>query len=157
MLITDYIGTPIFVHASTNATGSDALAASDNIAGVSVGGIQSILFLVSHAAVIGEGGAGAQVQFQYSSTGNDSDAATSNATMSCTDAIITFTTAVNAAAGIYTVEVDCRAKEWADRGGKLYAAVRNDSTSNLIVQAVPLGGTGSFPLYAVTVLADDGL
>jgi hypothetical protein len=75
--------------------------------------------------------------------------------MSCTDAVILFTTAVNGAAGIYTLDFSVARKGLPDGAGKLYAVVQNDSTSNLTVRAVPVVAQGRLPQYTATVTADD--
>lgn len=151
--LSDQMGTPIFMTYTSNAA-SDAWAASDCIAGVSVKGAEAVLFLIVHSVAFDGTSGGGSVQVQYSSTGSASDAATSNTTMSCTDAVISFSSTVNAAAGMYTIYLNTQAKGLSDAGGKLFVAVQNDSATTLEVMAVPVLGTGTLPGYSPTVTAD---
>ena len=135
---------------SANLT-SDKGVASDWLAGVPVQGYSSILFIVTllvGTSSDGNEAGAATVQFQYSSTGSASDAATSNAGMSCTDAIISFDTdsAVNTVA---TLEFDLGTPNHAgilDSAGKIFGTFDVDSVAKLEILAIPRLGTATAPI-----------
>ena len=150
-----FIGDPILV-ISPSTQSSDGIAASDNAAGVPIAGYDGVLFIEILGAT--DATDASQIQIQYSSTGSASDAVTSNAGMTCTDAV--FTTHPAAAAGLLSmVDFNINAKGMADSAGKLYASAAAAETGAAVtcVLGIPYGGTRLYPATnAVTVVeADD--
>jgi hypothetical protein len=102
-----------------------------------------VLFILAYGAT--DANAAHTIQIQYSSTGAASDAATSNAGMSCTDAV--FTTAIHVSGGITMMEFDLNAKGLSDRAGKLYPLIAAAETGNArsALIAIPYGGHMHLP------------
>jgi len=153
----DYIGAPVLLFGPCNTDmSSAALASSDLLTGVSIKGMDNILFLIAHGAVVGEGG-DYSFQVQYSSTGSASDAASSAAAWTCTDAILTFTTAVCGAAGVYTILFDVSAKGLSDAAGRLFGIWTGSSAArqDIEILAIPFPATATLPLDTADVTADD--
>lgn len=152
----EYIGDPILVlNATTNS--SDGTSASDNSAGVPVGEASGCLMI--NVAVATDANDVAQWQIQYSSTGNASDAATSNAGWTCTDAIFATGPAATAGAVHSIVDVNLDSKAGFDAAaGKLFvtaAAAETGAATSLII-GIPYGGTRLYPATnAVTVVHAD--
>jgi len=148
----EYIGDPICVLApSTHAT--DGVLASDNLAGVPILGMDGVLFIELLGAT--DATDVSQIQIQYSSTGLASDAASSAAAWTCTDAI--FTIHPSAATGLLSM-LDFRisAKTGiSDGAGKLYATMAAAETGDAIhsLIGIPYGGSRLLPATnAVTVV-----
>ena len=138
-----YIGDPICViRPGTNS--SDGVAASDNASGVPILGYDGVLFI----EILGATDANdvSQIQIQYSSTGNASDAVTSNAGMTCTDAV--FTIHPHASVGLVSmVDFSISAKGMTDAAGKLYAtmAAAETGAAGHCLIGIPYGGTRIYP------------
>lgn len=152
MPLYEYLGTAVTV-ISPSTQSSDGIAASDNAAGVPILGYDGVLFV----EILGATDATdvSQMQIQYSSTGNASDAASSAAAWTCTDAI--FTVHPHAAAGLLSmVDFSIRAKSGLSDGvGKLFASVAAAETGAAVtgLLAFPYGGTRLLPATnAVTVV-----
>lgn len=145
----DGLGTPVLMAYGMDSDG-DA-AASDNDAGVSILGTCGVLLFAIGDAGVAESET-ATIQFQYSSTGSASDAATSNAGMTCTDAVLTFSTTSSNAA-IQTVYFDTARKNIQDGPGKLYCTVTGEHSDNITVVGIPVIGTGTLPVFTPTVRA----
>ena len=148
----EYIGDPITMYAQVVTTAT--IVASDNIAGVPCLGADGILFIESLGAT--DSSALHQVQLQYSSTGLASDAVTSNAGMTCTDAIFTVHPA---AEGGQTslLNVNLSAKGL-DSVGKFYCTIVASEGAGVIasVIGIPYGGTRLYPATnAITVINDE--
>ena len=147
-----YIGDPITMYCQVVTTAT--IVASDNLAGVPILGADGILFIESLGAT--DNTALHQVQLQYSSTGNASDAVTSNAGMTCTDAIFTV---MPAASGGLTelLDVNISAKGLSDAAGKFYCTIVAAEGAGVIasVVGIPYGGTRLYPATnAATVITD---
>lgn len=153
MRLHDYIGEVIQV-VEADAYDSDNIAASDNDAGVPIQGFEAVLFILS-AGDVGAG-ASAIVQLQYSSTGNASDAVTSNAGMSCTDAVFA-TVDTDSPNEVFLLDFRIDQKGISDADGKLYAAVTMVKDVDLALVAIPYGGTRRWPSTNenTVVVADD--
>lgn len=137
------IGNPIVLYGAAIAT-DVAKAASDCAAGVPIKGMCSVLFTLIHAGVAEQ--EAPTFQIQYSSTGLASDAVTSNAGMTCTDAVFTYSTASSNAA-VQLLHFDISAKGLLDGAGKLFAT-RTASGANLLtgsLAAFPILGTSRLP------------
>lgn len=154
-LLTDQIGTIVNC---IYRTASSAAAATSNATGIGIKGMSSIVFLCEvlvAATSDGDTSDGAvKIQIQYDSDGSSasgSDAATSNATMSCTDAVYVFSTA-NAAGDIIVIEVDLEAKGFESATGFLFPSLNGDSVSIMHVCAIPVPGTNQLP-YSQTKAA----
>ena len=139
----EFIGDPILlISGSTHA--SAAITASDNLAGVPILGADGVLFIEFWGAT--DASDAHQFQVQYSSTGNSSDAVTSNSGMTCTDAV--GSTNPVASAGITKLlNFNVSAKGMADSAGKLYvsmaAAETGDATFGIL--GIPYGGSRLYP------------
>jgi hypothetical protein len=149
----EYIGDPITVIAPLTIT-TAAHVASDNAAGVPILGADGILFIETLGAT--DSTSVQQIQIQYSSTGNASDAATSNAGMTCTDAVFTV---MPAASSGFTqlLHVDVKAKGMSDAAGKFYATIAAAEGGAVIggLIGIPYGGTRLYPATnAATVIND---
>jgi hypothetical protein len=148
----EYIGDPIAVIAPSTHS-SDGVSASDNAAGVPIIGMDGVLFIELLGAT--DATDVSQIQIQYSSTGNASDAASSAAGWTCTDAI--FTIHPHASSPLLSM-LDFRisAKSGlADGAGKLYATMAAAETGAAIhsLIGIPYGGTRLLPATnAVTVV-----
>lgn len=156
--LTDEIGK--IVHCQLSTVSSDG-SGSSNATGVNIQGMESVLFIVSSIiAGTTDGGASdgsINVQIQYASNSSSgSDAATSNATMSCTDAIVTFTSTM-AVGTLLTLEVNISAKGFPDATGYLFPRVGGDSVSRVDVVAIPYPATSALPIgqTVACVVADD--
>ena len=151
----EYIGDPITMYAQVVTTAT--IVASDNIAGVPILGADGVLFIESLGAT--DSTAVHQVQLQYSSTGLASDAVTSNATMTCTDAI--FTVHPAASAGLTELlNVDVSAKGLSSAAGKFYLTIVATEGVGVIasVVGIPYGGTRLYPATnAATVINADSV
>lgn len=151
-----YIGDPITV-ITFSTHSSDGIAASDNTAGVPIGGYAGVLFLECVGAASSDN-AGSVIQIQYSSTGNASDAATSNASMSCTDAVFA-ALSTDIANTVRMLDFSIDAKGLPDAGGKLFATVAAGETGAAVfgLIGIPYGGNRIWPATnaATVVVADD--
>ena len=152
----EYIGDPITVIAPLTVT-TAAFVASDCAAGVPILGADGVLFIETLGAT--DSTSVQQIQIQYSSTGLASDAVTSNAGMTCTDAVFAVWPA--AAAGLTSmVNVNVRAKGMADAAGKFYASIAAAEGGAVIAGliGIPYGGTRLYPATnAVTVVDADSV
>jgi hypothetical protein len=136
---------------------SDATIGSSNSTSVSVGGTEGILFLATCIVAVTSDGPGATMDIRFSSgTTEGSDALASNATFSCTDAVVTFTTAQGIGA-IIPIYVDTGRKGFSDRDGALFANVMADSVSRYSVIAIPFMAEARYPIAQTiaTTVADD--
>jgi hypothetical protein len=152
-LLSDHIGT--IVNCGVNSASSDG-SGSSNQTGVNIQGMESILFLCI-ARVAGTSDGTTSVQIQYSSNSSSgSDAVTSNATMTCTDAIVTFTTA-QAAGTLLPLEVNVSRKNFPDGAGYLFPSIAADSVAVIRVIAIPFPNGRTLPIAqtVATVIADD--
>lgn len=150
-----YIGDGVLV-LSGSSYGSAGTAASDNAGGVPVAGADGVLFALLYGAT--DANAAFTVQLQYSSTGNASDAVTSNAGMTCTDAI--YTTSIHVTANqCHLLDYSVSAKGMADAAGKLYASIAAAETGDAKIALVgfPYGGTRIYPATNANavIVADD--
>jgi len=141
----DYVGQVITLIAADAST-SDGLAASDNDNGVPILGYSNVLFILGVGDLVT--GATLTPQIQYASTGTASDAVTSNATMSCTDAVFA---AVDSDGDneVYLLDFNILAHGLSDAAGKLYVSFpAGDDTSKgeATVIAIPYGGTHHSPV-----------
>ena len=152
----EYIGDPIMCIApGTNS--SDGNLASD-LNGVPILGMDGVLFIELLGAT--DATDVSQCQIVYSSTGAGSDAASSAAAWTCTDAI--FTIHPHAASGLVSM-VDFRisAKSGlSDGAGKLFAttvAAETGAAGSCVV-GIPYGGTRLLPATnAVTAINADSI
>jgi len=138
-----FIGDGILI-ITPSTQSSDGVATTDNLAGVPIAGVDGVLFVLSYGAT--DANAVFTIQIQYASNGTASDAATSNAGMTCTDAL--YTTTIHATASqIHFLDFDVAAKGLPDRAGKLYATVAAAETgaSNFSLMGIPYGGTRLYP------------
>lgn len=124
-----------------------AKVASDNIAGVPIAGTHGVLFLAGYGPVTDN--ETSTFQIQYASNGTASDAATSNAGMTCTDAVLlccsTAVTATGSSNGGWVGGYfNISAKGFPDRGGKLYAT-RTASENPTALLAIPFPATSRLP------------
>lgn len=152
-LLSEHIGNIIYCTLST--VSSDG-SLSSNATGVNIQGMKSILF-ISQTVVAATSDGTTTMQIQYSSASSSgSDAVTSNAGMSCTDALVTFTTA-QAVGAIVTLEVDVERKNFPDGAGYLFPSIAADSVARLQVIAIPVPATRTLPIAQTiaTVVADD--
>lgn len=139
----EWIGTAVCV-IKPSTQSSDGVPTTDNIAGVPILGYDGVLFIELLGAT--DATDVSQIQIQYSSTGNASDAVTSNSGMTCTDAI--FGIHPSAAAGkISLLDFSISAKGMSDAGGKLFAVIAADETgaAGTTLLALPYGGTRLLP------------
>lgn len=151
-----WIGDPIAMLAgSTLSSDGTALTSDDDGKGIPTKGADGALLLLGYGAT--DADAAFSIQIQYSSTGYATDAATSNAGMTCTDAV--FTTAIHVSGGVTLMEFDLSAKGLSDRAGKLFAIIAAAETGVASPQliGIPYGGHMHLPATnANTVLiADD--
>lgn len=119
-----------------DAYSSGTVAASDNDAGVSIAGMDGVLFIIAmgDAATL----TSLVLQVQYSSTGSSSDAVTSNTGMTCSDAVVTIDSdGVNE---VYLIDFNIGTKGLSDAAGKLYMEAVASSTVDVGVVAIPYGG-----------------
>jgi len=149
----EYIGDPIMCIAPGTNSSDGALASDNN--GVPILGMDGVLFIEICGAT--DANDVSQVQIQYSSTGNGSDAASSAAAWTCTDAI--FAIHPHAASGLVSmVDFSVRAKGMADGAGKLFAttAAAETGAAGYCVVGIPYGGTRLLPATnAVTAINAD--
>ena len=139
-----YIGDPIVLICSTLS--SDGTAASDNIQGIQNKSFEGILFLNIDSG--GDSDFAATIQYQYSSTGNASDAATSNATMTCTDMTGSSNNDTTSTGNVKMLDVSLKEKPGVgDYAGKWFvsAAAAETGGKRLCVVGIPYGGTNLFP------------
>lgn len=154
-----FIGDPIGCLCSSLS--SAAWLASDTIAGVPILGADGVLFIEITGGTATDTTAVHAPQIQYSSTGNASDAATSNATMTCTDAIFTAAGPVGSLGDIKMVDVIVSSKTgMTDAAGKLYVSVPAAETAagcQVAIIGIPYGGTRTYPATNANtpVVADD--
>lgn len=157
----EYIGDPIGMFLSSLS--SAAWLASDTIAGVPILGADGVLFLCITGGAATDTTAVHAPQIQYSSTGNASDAVTSNATMTCTDAIFTAAGPVASLGDVKMVDVRVGAKAgMSDAAGKLFASMAAAETAagcEICIVGIPYGGTRLYPATNANtaVLADHNL
>ncbi len=150
----EYIGDPVCC-LNFSSLSSDAINATDTLAGVPILGATGVLFL----EILGTSDAidVKQWQIQYSSTGNASDAVTSNAGMTCTDAIF----AVHAtydAGQVAFLDFNVKAKGLDAAAGKLYVSAAAEETGDMLMTiiGIPYGGTRLYPATnAVTAVHAD--
>ena len=141
----EYVGQIINV-VSPDASTSDGIAASDNDNGVGIQGFNNVLFILSVGDMVAS--ATLTPQIQYSSTGSASDAVTSNAGMSCTDAVWTAVDS-DGENEVYLLDFNVPAHSLSDAAGKLYVSFpAGDDTSKVeaAVIAIPYNGTVSLPV-----------
>lgn len=139
-----WIGDPITMLAgSTLSSDGTALTSDDDGKGIPIKGSDGVLFILGYGAT--DADAAFEIQIQYSSTGYATDAATSNAGMTCSDAV--FTTAVHVSGGVTLMEFDVSAKGLADSAGKLFAIIAAAETGTASPQliGIPYGGTRTHP------------
>jgi len=139
----EYIGDPN-VLIGPIALSTSAIVADSTTVGVPVSGYDGVLFLEILAAT--DTSDVHQFQIQYSSTGNASDAVTSNATMTCTDAIW----GVHPAAEPNQISIlDFSIKDKDIDGGALFvSAAAAENTSGAVIGCIigiPYGGTTIYP------------
>ena len=157
----EYIGDPIAMLGSSLS--SAAWLASDMIAGVPALGADGILFIQVTAGTATDTTAVHQIQIQYSSTGLASDAATSNATMTCTDAIFAAAGPVDSLGDLKMVDLRISAKAGMEASaGKFYATIAAAETAagaQVFLVGIPYGGTRLYPATNANtaVLADHNL
>jgi hypothetical protein len=152
-----YIGDPLMlVNASTISTAA-AFAASDNLTMIPIAGASGVLFI--DFCVATDVNDVLHYQIQYSSAGDTTSGATSNAAWTCTDAIFTIHPAATAGTVHSIVDVNLDSKAgFDDAAGKLYisAAAAESGDAKHIIVGVPYGGTRSYPATnAVTVVHAD--
>jgi hypothetical protein len=159
-LLSDYIGT---ITEGWYRTASSAAAVTSNTTGVCVQGMDSILFLCEVLVApttdgpVSDGSIALQIQYASNTTSaGGSDAASSAAGWTCTDAVYVFSSAI-AAKAIITIEVDCSAKGFDSPTGYLFPALNGDSVSIMHVCAIPVPGNNRVPIAQTiaTVVADD--
>lgn len=146
----NYIGDPVIVTNPINATDT-AKVSSDCLYGVPIQGCSGVLFYLAYGHLADDGTA--TYSITYSSTGLASDAAASNAGMTCTDAVLTYSTATTSNGGIVAGWFDVSAKGLSDRVGKLFATVaatHATGTARSCLIAIPVIGTGRFPVTAAS-------
>jgi hypothetical protein len=150
--LTDNVGEMLMVVAP-QALSSDGFNASDNDTGVPIAGLKSVAFLGLLGAVNG-GSADAVLQIQYSSTGNASDAVTSNSTMTCTDALFTFNS--DSPNEIFIVNFDIDAKGLSALAGKLFvsSAAAEHGSPLVAVAAIPVLATARMPATNENTVVD---
>lgn len=152
----EYIGDPITIIAPLTIT-TAAHVASDNAAGVPILGADGVLFIETLGAT--DSTSVQQIQIQYASNGLASDAVTSNAGMTCTDAI--FAVMPAAASGLTSmVNVNVSAKGLTSAAGKFYATIVAAEGGAVIggLIGIPYGGTRLYPATnAVTVVDADSV
>ena len=138
----EFIGDPVLMLGGTTHA-SAAIAASDNLAGVPILGADGVLFIEFWGAT--DTSAAHQLQIQYSSTGNASDAVTSNAGMTCTDAV--GSTNPQASVGVKLIDLSVSAKGMADAAGKFYVSMGAAETGavNFGLIGIPYGGSRLYP------------
>lgn len=137
-----YIGDPVRILGPSTLS-SDGTG-STTIGSVGIGGYDGVLFCLLYGAT--DANAAFTIQLQYSSTGATSDNATSNAGMTCTDAI--FTTSIHVTANqVHLLDFDVAAKGMADVGGVIGATIAAAETGAAAVSliAIPYGGTRLYP------------
>jgi hypothetical protein len=148
-----FVGDPVVMFGPSTLS-SDGTAAS-NLTGVPIKGADGILFLEIAGAT--DSAAVFQVQLQYSTSSAGSDAATSNALWTCTDAV--FTIHPRAEADTVTV-LDFRigAKAISDASGHMHMTIAAAETGAvpITVIGIPYGGTRLYPATnaVAAVLAD---
>ena len=151
-----YVGDPVVLirpsTLSSDGTGTTVTGA----AGIGIAGYDGILFQLILGAT--DANYAASVQLQYSSTGAGSDAATSNAGMTCTDAIYTATDLGASADQVYLLDFSIAAKGLSDRAGKIFAniAAAETGATQATLIGIPYGGTRLYPATnAQTVVVAD--
>ena len=151
-----YIGDPIACILPKDGD-TDGELASDNV-GVPILGMDGVLFI----EILGATDATdvSQVQIQYSSTSAGSDAATSNAAWTCTDAVFTIHPHAEATGLVSMVDVRVGAKNFPDGAGHLFAttAAAESGSATICVIGIPYGGTRLLPATnAVTAINADSI
>lgn len=159
-LLSDQIGAIVMSHVSS---ASSAGSGSSNATGIPIKGMESVLFICTMIVAGSSDGSTTSdntavwMQVQYASNSSSgSDAATSNATVTCTDAIVKFTT--EAAGTIKTLEFVVGAKAIDSQTGYIFPSIGGDSVSTMRVIAVPYPRTAVLPIAQSTaiVVADAG-
>ena len=148
----EYIGDPVVVIAPSTSS-SDGISASDCAAGVSIDGYRGVLFIEIRTAT--DANDASQVQIQFSTTGNASDAVTSNASYTATDAVFAAGPAASSPL-ISMLHFDVAAKGM--ETGSLFASIAAAETGGAEIGliGIPYGGTRLLPATnAVTVVDAD--
>jgi len=157
-LLSDHIGRIVMCTLTTAS--STPVTADTTGTVVPIQGMESVLFLTTLVTVpTTDGGASdgsVYVRIQYSSTGEASDAVTSNAGFSCTDCIVTISSATTAGS-ILPLEINLSRKNLQESAGVLVVETGGDSVSVVRVIAIPNPGTSRMPITqtVATVVGDD--
>jgi len=153
--LSGYIGDPVCLFPSSTGLSSDGIPSSDLAKNIPLAGWDGVLFL--EICVTTDATDLHQFQVVYSSGSTaGSDAATSNASWTCSDAI--FAVGPHAAPGdIHMLDFRIGQKEIS--GGSLHlslAASAETGAAAATVIAIPYGGTSRFPsTNAITVVVAD--
>lgn len=142
MRMTQYIGEVTMV-IEPDAYTSAAIAASDNDSGVSIAGMDGVLFILT----VGDAAAltSLDVVINYSSTGNASDAGVSSDNWASTNALFA-TVDSDGVNEVYLLDLNIRSKGMSDVAGALFASVAAPSDAvDFGLVAIPYGGTRTVP------------
>jgi hypothetical protein len=150
----DYVGQIYMVIEPDAYIATDGnIAASDNDSGVPIEGMEGVSFI----ALAGDIPAGGSVALavQYASNGNASDAVSSNAGMTCSDALLTLDT--DSPNEVQVLYLDIEAKGLSDNAGKLYVAATLTGNCDFAVMAIPEPANVTLPASQenTIVVADD--
>jgi hypothetical protein len=146
-----WLGDPVVVIGPADIS-TAGIAASDNAAGVPIAGAAGVEFLL--VVGLADTGLAMQVQIQYSSTGSASDAVTSNAGMTCTDAIFAQLT-TDHGNSVHILDFSVEAKGLSDAAGTLHASIAAAENGSSIFGLIgrPYGGHIHLPATnAITVV-----
>ena len=152
-----FIGDPIVLFGPSTAASDGSLTASNaSITGIPVRGYDGVLFLEIAGAT--DVNAAHQWQIQYSTSSAGSDAATSNAAWTCTDAV--FTAHPRAAAGsVLLLDFNLKGKGITDtQTGHLFITLAAAETGGVVstIVGIPYGGSREYPATnALTVVYAD--
>lgn len=138
-----FLGDPVLLIAPADVS-TDGISASDNVGGVPIIGASGVEFL--QIVGVSDSNMAMQIQIQYSSTGNASDAVTSNAGMTCTDAVFV-AMSTDSGSAIFILDFDLAAKGLSDGVGKLFASVAAAENGASVFSLIgrPYGGTQRWP------------
>jgi len=146
-----WLGDPVVVIGPADIS-TAGIAASDNAAGVAIAGAAGVEFLL--VVGVSDSDNAMQVQLQYSSTGNASDAVTSNAGMTCTDAIFAQLT-TDHGNSVHILDFSVDAKGLQDSAGRIFATIAAAENGASIFGLIgrPYGGHIELPTTnAITVV-----
>jgi hypothetical protein len=146
-----WLGDPVCVLGPADHS-TDGIVASNNAAGVPIAGAAGVEFLM--LVGVSDSDNAMQVQIQYSSTGNGSDAVTSNAGMTCTDAVFAQLTSDHGSS-VHILDFDVSAKGLSDADGKLFVSIAAAENGASIFGIIgrPYGGHIELPATnAITVV-----